>query len=173
MTLTTFEKGLYGSNYRAVDDLGNLHYNMKERREAIKLYEELLATIPLRRSATPSAKWMSTANALYALLDKYFIPTVPPTGEEAVAQIGEYVFGWKIDGVFNGRNNVQRPNKVHNRDWEVACKDFDDERWMTAWHATFAVMLLRRALKHDKLPMVRSAGWAQFAKVYCGLVMTA
>ncbi|KKL94649.1 hypothetical protein LCGC14_1862560 [marine sediment metagenome] len=172
MTLSTFEQGIYGSNYRAVDGLDNLHYNMKERREAIKLYEELLA-IPHANSRRLSAKWMSKANALYALLDKYFIPTVPPTGEESVAQIQEYVFGFKIDGIFNGRNNVQRPNRVRDPDWEIASKDFDDERWMTAWHATFAVMLLRRALKHDKLPMVCSAGWAQFAKVYCGLVMTA
>lgn len=171
MTLSTFEKGLYGSNYRAVDGLDNLHYNMKERREAIKLYEELVA-IP-HGPGSPNAKWASKANALFALLNEYFIPTVPPKGEEAVAQIREYVFGWKIDGVFNGRNNVQRPNNVRDPDWEVASKDFDDERWMTAWHATFAVMLLRRALKHDELPVIRSAGWAQFAKVYCGLVMTA
>ncbi len=172
MTLSTFEKGLYGKNYRAVDGLDNLHYNMKERRKAIKLYGELLAIIPLRRDATPSAKWMSTANALYALLDKYFIPTVPPTGEEAVAQIREYVFGWKVMGQ-DQNSDYTWPVKEHNPDWEIAAKDFDDERWMTAWHATFAVMLLRRALKHDSMPMVRSASWGQFAKVYCGLVMTA
>ncbi len=172
MTLSTFEKGLYGSNYRAVDGLDDLHYNMKERKEVIKLYEELVK-IPHARPGKPSAKWMSKANALYDLLNEYFIPTVPPTGEDAVAQIREYVFGWKIDGVFNGRNNVERPNKVRDSDWEVACKDFDDERWMTAWHATFAVMILRRALKYDKMPMVCSAGWAKFAKVHCGLVMTA
>lgn len=171
MTRSTFEKGLYGSNYRAVDSLDNFHYNMKERKEAIRLYEELV-TISHKYPGKTNAKWMSKANALYALLDKYFIPTVPPTGEEAIAQIREYVFGFKIDGVFNGRNNVQRPNMVRDPDWEVACKDFDDERWMTAWHATFAVMLLRRALRHDDLPMKYSAGWVKFAKVYCGLVMT-
>lgn len=170
MELSTFETSLYGKNWRPVDGLDNLHYNMKERREAIKLYGELLATIPLRPGAAPSAKWMSTANALYALLDKYFIPTVPPTGEEALAQIREYVFGWKVVGQNQGGGRTW-PEKERDPDWEVASKDFDDERWMTAWHATFAVMLLRRALKHDSMPMVRSAGWAQFAKVYCGLVM--
>lgn len=171
MTITKLERSLYGTNYRAVDSLSNLHYNMKERREAIKLYEELVA-IPHAGPGKPSAKWMSKANALFELLDEYFIPTVPPTGEEALAQLREYVFGWKVVDQNQGGDRTW-PEKERDSDWEVASKDFDDERWMIAWHATFAVMILRRALKHDLMPMICSAGWAKFAKVYCGLVMNA
>ena len=171
MTLSTFETSLYGKNWRPVDGLENLHYNIKERKEVIKLYEELLA-IPHARPGKPSAKWTSKANTLFALLDEYFIPTVPPSGEEAIAQIREYVFGWKVVSQNQGGGRTW-PEKERDSDWEVAAKDFDDERWMTAWHATFAIMIIRRALKHDKMPMVCAAGWAAFAKIHCGLVMNA
>ena len=171
MAITKLERSLYGTNYRAVDNLSNLHYNIKERLEAIKLYEELVA-IP-HGPGSPNANWASKANALFALLDKYFIPTVPPTGKEALAQIREYVFGWRVPCDVEHKGGTWKGSKIHNPDWEIASKDFDDERWMTAWHATFATMMLRRALKHDLMPMTRSAGWAKFAKVYCGLVLTA
>lgn len=170
MAITKLERSLYGTNYRVVDSLSNLHYNMKERKEVIKLYEELVAI--LHGPGSPNAKWASKANALFELLDKYFIPTVPPTGEEAIAQIQEYVFGWKVVGQNQGEDRTW-PEKERDPDWEIASKDFDNERWMTAWHATFAIMILRRALKYDKLPVIRCGGWGRFAKVYCGLVMAA
>ncbi len=169
--LTASEERLFHRGYRAIDSLDTLDNNLNERKKAIKLYEELVQ-IPYAGHSAPSAKWTSKANELYKLLKEYFIPTVPPSGEEHLEQIREYVWGLKVISIKLVQGKTQT-RMERNSDREVAAKDFDDERWMTSYHATFGIMMIRRALVRDKLPMTCANGWSDFAKVYAGLVMAA
>jgi hypothetical protein len=122
--------------------------NMDKRIEA----RELLYNIAFEHRNNPkSAKVFTMVNELFRLLDDHFIPTVPPTEEEMVREIGLFF-----------RYN----SKTDRAEWR-------NEMWRTCYNATFAVYIVREGLAKLHIPMVQASGWKPFAHNYCGLVMSA
>lgn len=104
-----------------------------------------------------SPKFMSKTNQIFNLLMKYFLPTVPPSQDQSLKEMKEMVFS---------RNDVEGAGLDDNG-------GYSDPRWMTCYNATFAVLVIRTALKDYNLPIVKANGWKRFATIYCGLVMAA
>lgn len=130
--------------------------NIEKRKEAMDLLEELrvLADAECEYKAVgrwhvkPSAKFLSKTNELFVLLNKYFMPTCPPTEQDMVDELRQIIF---------------------NSD-EL---DFTCPIWMESYNSGFAILIVRHALKYYKLPIIQASGWKLFATNYSGLVMAA
>ena len=127
------------------------------RRELMKHLDEMSKVYTKEKK---SAKFLSMANELFDTINEHFIPTIPPTVDEALEEIRETIF----------TNNSEKENPV-----SVDTDDsfYSDLRWLDSNNSTFAVLIVRRALKNLQLPIVQAKGWKEFAKIYCGLVMAA
>ena len=95
-----------------------------------------------------SPRTISMINELLQFLLDHFIPTVPPTEIEMVEEIRSLL---GIGGSYI---------------WH-------DQKWKTCYNSTFAVYIIRDALKYRKLPIVQASRWKKFAVEYVGLVLAA
>jgi len=98
-----------------------------------------------------SAKMFTMTNELYRLLIEYFLPTIPPTEVEQVEEIRLMFRGTSEDGTA----------KWHEQNWNIC------------YNSTFAIYIIRDALKNRKLPIIQASGWRNFAHEYFALVMAA
>ena len=97
-----------------------------------------------------SPQYFSKTNELYKHLIDHFLPTIPPSYEDAVQECGDML---KRRGKYAGAHA-----QAH---------------WRTCYNSTFAIMIVRDGLKNRQLPMIQAAWWKPFAKNYTKIIMAA
>jgi hypothetical protein len=127
---------------------------IKLRIEVLSILETLIRLHSTTRG-NKSAKFFSETNRMITILIDNFIFTIPPSQQEQIDQTSEYAFGK------NGVDEVSRDST------------YADSRWFTSYNGVFAIMVIRKALKHDGLPIVQAKKWVDFARLYAGVVMGA
>lgn len=100
------------------------------------------------RASGESTIFIARTDELLIHLTQHFSPTVPPSFEEARQECGDL---------------LKRRGKYENAK--------PDAHWRTCYNSTFAVMIIRDALKHRKLPILRAPQWRPFALKFTTLVM--
>ena len=140
---------------------------MKSRIKAFELLD--LAHREFTKSG-PTAKFHSLGNQLLDFLSTNFPPVSSPNEEKLLEEIGRLMYGQIRRG----------PNKTckHTRGHEyvggaVDTSSYSDERWVSCYNATFAVLVIRRAIKHLGLPITQCARWRNFSVIYLGLLFAA
>lgn len=128
--------------------------HVEQRVRALHLLQEIVdlqedQSKPFQFTAQAASKM----NNLFTQLDTYFIPTVPPTEEEMVADC----------------RKVLRRERLTEETIEEALAS---EEWMTCFNSTFAILVIRMGLKHYRLPLVMAKGWMKFAANFTGIVMS-
>lgn len=89
-----------------------------------------------------TARFNSMTNRLFQMLLDNFLPTRPPEEREMVEEIGRL---------------LKHPETINIE---------------TCYNSTFAIYIIRKALKDYELPLVMARLWKVFAGPYCALVMS-
>lgn len=132
--------------------------NPEKRQEALDLLEQIKIEFdtncshgvgavlngPNQRPGQPAmrtARFNAMTNRLFQMLMDHFLPTRPPEEREMKEELTRLL------------------------------KHEDTINIGTCYNSTFAVYIVRKALKDYKLPIVSARLWKTFAGPYCGLVM--
>lgn len=102
------------------------------------------------RASGESVIFTARTDELLIHLAQHFSPTVPPSFKEAVHECGDL---------------LKRRGEYENAT--------PDAHWRTCYNSTFAVMIVRDALKYRKLPILRAPQWRPFARRFTRIVMAA